>query len=188
MNHRTAAVAVAIVTGVAVTTVGLVGHANNDRNGHGQPSTAQVATAQKVSDLMLNELLAALFQEFNETTPDNVDEGEQAISLIFNDLNRDMRLVGTFGPLLGGANDRPADGFERTALNLALDGKAYTAVERVDGTWLYRRSVPLSNTFHPACVLCHQNFTSDFFESTDNAGQWVGTLVLGVPIRGGRSR
>ena len=110
MSHRTAAVAIAVVTGAVVTTVGLVGHANNDRherNGHGQPSTAQIATAQKVSDLMLNELLAALFQEFNETTPDNVDEGEQAISLIFNDLNRNMRLVGTFGPLLGGAERSP---------------------------------------------------------------------------------
>ena len=187
MNHRRT-VAVAVVTGVVVTTVGLVGHANDrtDRHGHGQPSAAQIASAQKVSDLMLNELLAALFQEFNETTPDNVDEGEQAISLIFNDLNRNMRLVGTFGPLLGGPNDRPTDGFERTALSLALDGEAHTAVERADGSWLYRRSVPLSNTFHPACVLCHQSFTSDFFDRTDNPGQWVGTLVLAVPIRGGR--
>jgi hypothetical protein len=97
-----------------------------------------------------------------------------------------MRLVGTFGPLLGGPNDRPADGFERTALDLALDGTAHTAVERVDGAWLYRRSVPLSNTFHTACVLCHQNFTADFFERTDNPGQWVGTLLLAVPIGRGR--
>src|SRR6185369_8010896 len=68
------------------------------------------------------ELLAALFKEFDETTPQNVDHGKQAISLIFNDLNRDMRLVGTFRPLLGKDNDRPNDSFENTALRLALTG------------------------------------------------------------------
>src|SRR5438046_2537429 len=77
------------------------------------PTNEQIAFAQRVSDLMLNELVAALFQEFNETTPDNVAEGKQAISLIFNDANRDMRLVGTFEPLQGGDNDRPSDPFEQ---------------------------------------------------------------------------
>ena len=132
---------------------------------------------------MLNELVAALFQEFDETTPQNVEHGKQAISLIFNDLNRDMRLVGTVGPLLGGNNDRPDDRFERTALRRALEGEAYAAVQKVNDTWYYRRSVPLTNTMHPNCVLCHTNFTADFFNSTNNPGQWVGTLVLGVPIK-----
>src|SRR5436190_21241344 len=66
------------------------------------PSPKKIAFAQEVSDLMVNELVAALFQEFNETTPENVPHGKQAISLIFNDLNRDMPLIGTFGPLQGG--------------------------------------------------------------------------------------
>jgi hypothetical protein len=185
MSHRTARLSavVAILAGF-----GLAAHARSDRHDHGPPSATQIATAQKVSDLMLNELLAALFQEFGETTADNVDEGEQAISLIFDDANRSMRLVGAFAPLLGGENDRPADGFERAALDDALEGNARTAVERVDGTWLYRRSIPLSNTFHPNCVLCHQGFTSDFFARTDNPGQWVGALVLCVPVRGARDR
>ena len=39
---------------------------------------------------MLNEILGALFTEFDETTPQNVPHGKQAISLIFNDLNRNM--------------------------------------------------------------------------------------------------
>src|SRR5262249_5949928 len=73
------------------------------------PSSQQVASAKEVSDLMLNELLAALFKEFDETTPENADHGKQAISLIFNDLNRDMRLVGTFRPPLGKDNNRPSD-------------------------------------------------------------------------------
>jgi len=150
-----------------------------------QPSAAQVGFAQEVSDLMLNELVAALFQEFGETTPQNVPHGKQAISLIFNDLNRDMRLIGTFGPLLGGANDRPNGDFERSALKLALTGQPSTAVERVNDTWFYKRSIPLSNTFHQNCVLCHTNFTQDFFNSTNNPGQWVGSLVLSVPIKSG---
>src|SRR5215475_9305024 len=121
------------------------------------PSNTQIAFAQKVSDLMLNELVAALFQEFNETTPENVEHGKQAISLIFNDLNRDMRLIGTFRPLLGGNNDRPSGSFENEALQLALTGQPHTAVQKVNDTWYYRRSVPLSNKFHTACVLCHTN-------------------------------
>ena len=96
-----------------------------------RPSAGQIAFAQEVSDLMLNELVAALFKEFDETTPENVEHGKQAISLIFNDTNRDMRLVGTFGPLLGGANDRPGDRFETTALRRALDGaRAYARCRR----------------------------------------------------------
>ena len=152
------------------------------------PTDAQVASAQRVSDLMLNELLAALFTEFDETTPENADEGKQAISLIFDDANRSMRLVGTFAPLQGGANDRPADQFERTALGLALSsGTPTTAVERVNETWLYRRSIPLSNTFHANCVVCHANFTPAFFERTNNPGEWVGTPPLAIPIRTGQS-
>ena len=150
------------------------------------PGADAVAFASQVSDLMVNELVAALFTEFDETTPENVPHGKQAISLIFNDLNRNMRLIGTFGPLLGGANNRPADRFEIRAVRAALDGgQAVNAVEKVNDTWFYRRSVALSNKFHAACVMCHTNFTSDFFERTDNPGQWVGALVLAVPIRAG---
>jgi hypothetical protein len=149
-----------------------------------RPSDRQIEFAQQVSDLMVAEIVAALFQEFDETTPQNVEHGKQAISLIFNDLNRDMRLIGTFGPLLGGSNDRPSDRFEQTALRQALTtGEPVTAVQKVNDTWVYRRSVPLDNTLHPNCVLCHTNFTSEFFERTDNPKQRVGALVLSVPIR-----
>src|SRR5215471_4071415 len=147
---------------------GLVGIGRADDS----PSDESVAFAKKTSDLLLNEVVAALFQEFNETTPDNVEHGKQAISLIFNDLNRDMRLVGTFRPLLGKDNDRPSDSFESRALSLALTGQPTTAVQQVNDTWYYRRSFPLSNTFHTACVHCHTNFTPQFFASTNNPGQW----------------
>jgi hypothetical protein len=169
--------------GLAALALAGVAYAHDDD----PPSPGQIAFAEEVSDLLVNEVVAALFQEFNETTPQNVPHGKQAISLIFNDANRDMRLVGTFGPLLGGANDRPNDRFETTALKRALTGEAYTDVQRINDTWYYRRSVPLSNTLHEACVLCHTNFTAEFFNRTDNPGQWVGTLVLGVPIRPARN-
>jgi hypothetical protein len=172
---------VVIACCLAAAGLAAVAYADDDQ----RPSPSKIAFAQQVSDLMVNELVAALFQEFDETTPENVEHGKQAISLIFNDLNRDMRLVGTFSPLLGGSNDRPADGFETTALRRALTGQPHVAVQQVNDTWFYRRSVPLSNTLHKACVLCHTNFTSDFFERTNNPGQWVGALVIAVPIKSG---
>jgi hypothetical protein len=165
---------IGLVTALAGTVIARAGQS-------GSPTASEVAFAQQVSDLLLNELLAALFKEFGETTAENVAHGKQAISLIFNDLNRDIRLVGTFDTL-GGENARPDGNFERRALQLALDGQTHTAVQKVNDTWYYRRSVPLSNTFHTACVLCHTNFTEEFFAETNNPGQWVGALVLRVPI------
>jgi hypothetical protein len=146
------------------------------------PSDEQIAFATGVYDLMFKELVAALFTEFDDTTPANVEQGKLAISLIFNDANRDMRLVGIFAPLLGGNNDLPRDAFERTAIELALQGQAYEAVERVGKRWYFRRSFALSNTLHPNCVLCHPNFTNQFFQETNNPGQWVGALIQRVPI------
>jgi hypothetical protein len=168
---------IALVTLLAAAGLTGLGYAGDS------PSNEEVAFAQRTSDLMLNELLAALFQEFNETTPSNVEEGKQAISLIFNDSNRDMRLIGIFPPLQGGFNDLPGDVFEQKSLALALKGQANTSVEKVGNRWYYRRSVALSNTFHHACVLCHTNFTPQFFQQTNNPGQWVGALTLRVPIK-----
>jgi hypothetical protein len=84
-----------------------------------------------------------------------------------------MRLVGTFDPLQ--ATSRPRDAFERTAHGLALTGQAYTAVQRVDDQWYYRRSIPLSN-FRAECALCHTNFPAG------STPDWMGALMLRVPI------
>ena len=136
------------------------------------PTTEQVEFAQRTSNLMLATLFAALLQEFAETTPANVEEGRQSISLIFNDRNDDMRLVGTLDPLRD--NDVPQDSFESAALERALQGLPYDAVEKVEGKWYYRRSVPVSN-FDPSCSMCHANF------GPVNAAQWTGALMLRVP-------
>ena len=137
------------------------------------PTQAQVAFAERASDLMLQTLFAALLQEFAETTPANVEEGKHSISLIFHDRNDNMRLVGELEPLRD--NDVPQDRFEESALERAMQGLATVAVEKVEGQWAYRRSVPLSN-FHPACGMCHANF------GPVNAAQWVGALMLQVPV------
>ena len=167
---------------VALALTGVASAHDDDR-----PSPGQVAFAEEVSDLLVNEVVAALFKEFDETTTQNAEHGKQAISLIFNDKNRDIRLIGAFGPLQGGANNRPDDRFEATALRRALEGDPYASVQKINDTWYYRRSVPLSNKMHQACVLCHTNFTPELFERTNNPDQLVGALVLGVPIRPARN-
>lgn len=151
--------------------VGLAGVA---RGNNLPPTTGQIEFAQQTSDLMLNTLFAALTQEFDETTPDNVEQGKHSISLIFNDKNKDMRLVGTVMPLR--ENDRPRDNFESQANALAMIGQTYTTIQRVDDEWYYRRSIPLSN-FRSECALCHVNFPAG------PTADWVGALMLRVPIK-----
>jgi hypothetical protein len=170
--------AVAIILLIAVAGLVAFGRVNND-----PPTDAEKETAVQTANLLQAEVFAALVQEFGETTPENVEQGKQAISLVFNDSNRDIRLVGVFPPLLGGNNNIPNDPFERQSLALALQGQPNMTVERVGGRWYYRRSVALSNAMHTSCALCHTNFTPRFFENTNNPDQWVGALTLRVPIK-----
>ncbi|MBD2514774.1 hypothetical protein H6G93_07080 [Nostoc sp. FACHB-973] len=156
----------AVVIGLGLTTVA--------RGYDIPPPSGKIEFAEQTSDLMLATIFAALTQEFDETTPDNVEQGKHSISLIFNDKNKDMRLVGTLEPLR--ENDRPYDSFERQAHIRALNGEVYTSVQRVDDQWYYRRSIPLSN-FRPECALCHTNY--QVFPAT----QQVGALMLRVPIK-----
>ena len=159
---------IVISLGLATVTVGQA-YSNN------RPGTQQIAFAKRTSDLMLNTLFAALTQEFNETTAENVQEGNHSISLIFNDKNRDMRLVGTVGPLR--ENDRPSDAFEIEANTLAMTtGAALTDVQQVNNKWYYRRSVPLTN-FRLECSRCHVNYP------VGPTADKVGSLMLRIPIQ-----
>ena len=151
-------------------------------NSHIAPIVGNRIGARKIMPMscepvtaMLNTLFAALGQEFAETTPENVEQGKKSISLIFNDKNKDMRLVGVLQPLR--KSDLPQDSFEAAALAYAMRGQNHTDVQRVDDRWYYRRSVALSN-FHPACVMCHTNF------GPVDGTKWVGALMLRVPITG----
>src|SRR4051794_17095068 len=77
------------------------------------PDAQQVAFAQRTSNLLLATLFGALLQEFAETTPANIEEGKKSISLVFDDRNEAMRLIGVLQPLR--TNDVPQDSFESTA-------------------------------------------------------------------------
>jgi hypothetical protein len=157
---------------VAVGTVAMA-RADNPR-----PTQAEIDNAKGVAQLLQNEMIAALLQEFNETTAANAAQGKIAIGLIFNDANPAIRLIGNLSPIDPG--NVPRDSFEKTALFNAvnLNGTSYELVEQSqdeNNGWFYRRSIPLSN-FHPACVICHTNF------GPENPNKWVGALTLRVPI------
>jgi hypothetical protein len=148
----------------------LVAQAGDDKH---QPPAAKIEFARGTSDLMTSTIVAALVQEINETTPANVPQGNLSIGLIFNDKNRDMRLVGTLQPL--SANDLPADDFEKRALAAAMKGNPLTAVEKIGGDWYYRRSNPLTN-FKPQCAMCHASYAGLAATAP------VGALMLRIPI------
>ena len=168
----------ALVVLIAVASLVVFGRVNND-----PPTEQQKEFAEQTADLLQAEVFAALLQEFGETTPENVEQGKIAVSLVFNDANRDIRLIGNAQPLLGGNNNIPSDQFEQESLALALQGKPNQTVERHGNRWYYRRSIALSNSFHTSCALCHTNFTPQFFTDTNNPGQWVGALTLRVPVK-----
>jgi hypothetical protein len=170
--------AVALVILIAAVSLVAFARVNNS-----SPTNEEKETAVQTANLLENEVFAALLKEFGETTPENVEQGKQAISLIFHDANRDIRLIGSFGPLLGGNNNIPSDDFEQQSLALALQGLPNTTVERHGNRWYYRRSIALSNAIHTSCAQCHTNFTPAFFQSTNNPGQWVGALTLRVPVK-----
>ena len=165
--------------GIAIASLIVAVGAVTIARGAGQrPTQANIDFAKGTAQLLQNETIAALLQEFNETTAANAAQGKIAIGLIFNDANPAIRLIGKLAPLDPG--NVPRDSFERTALfnAVSLNGTPFEAVEQSqDGNndWFYRRSIPLSN-FHPACVICHTNF------GPENPNEWVGALTLRVPI------
>jgi hypothetical protein len=178
MRHLKIKRAAALAVLIAVAALVAFGRVNND-----PPTDQQKEFAEQTATLLQKEVFAALLQEFGETTPENVEQGKQAVSLIFHDANRDIRLIGTFGPLLGGNNNIPSDPFEQESLALALQGKDNATVERHGNRWYVRRSIALSNAMHTSCAMCHSNFTPQFFEQTHNPDQWVGALTLRVPVK-----
>ena len=70
-----------------------VGAARTRAGGSHYPSNDSIQLAREANDLLLAELFAALLQEFDETTPDNVEQGKLAISLVFDDSHTNFRLV-----------------------------------------------------------------------------------------------
>jgi hypothetical protein len=73
-----------IVVASLIVGVGAVAIARQDNH---RPTQANVDYAKGVAQLLQNEMIAALLQEFNETTAANAAQGKVAIGLIFNDAN-----------------------------------------------------------------------------------------------------
>lgn len=131
-----------------------------------------VESAQQTADLMTNALVAALLQIVDDTTADNVDEGNKMVSLIFGDRNDSIRLIGNFSPLKPSAA-APEDCFETDALALALQGQGHEVVENGE----LRRSIPLQ-FLASECALCHDSWQSEGLQ----LGDYVGALVINVPL------
>jgi hypothetical protein len=171
----------AVLASVLVIGFGLTAMTSGQASSYGQPplTAPAVAFAKDTTDILQKRLFAALSQEFSETTPATAKNGSAAISLIFNDNNHNMRLVGTVGPLR--KTDRPEDGFERTVVSAAVNNQNAAVTEGVygePGEWYYRRAIPISNAMSTSCVLCHSNYGA-----LPTNKQIVGVLALKVPIK-----
>ena len=144
-----------------------------------RPSEASIASAKKTGIILESRLLAALGQEFSQTTAATAANGSTAISLIFNNKNHDMRLVGTVEPL--SRNDYPRNQYEHYVIAQAVGAQKADPTDRVyiaDDQWYYSRALPVSNSMSPSCVLCHTNYGR-----LPANRQVVGALVTRVPIK-----
>ena len=96
---------------------------------HGnQPSAAAIADSQAVAATHRSRTLAALFEEFRTTTPQNARINSRAISNLFFDGNPMMRLVtsGDFAPIQ--SSSRPITRFEADAIaSFKAGGPGYFA-------------------------------------------------------------
>jgi hypothetical protein len=141
------------------------------------PNDAQIDFAMEVKNTLRDRLMALLLNEFENTTPENFEAGNEAISLVFDDNNRSFRLVGDFGPLR--ESDLPNDSWEKDALEAAKKGYGFGPdVREVTGKYYIRESIALAN-FDPSCSICHQNF------GPVDPKQYVGALMLRVAVQPG---
>ena len=136
-----------------------------------EPSASAIADSQAVAATHRSRTLAALFEEFRTTTPQNARINSRAISNLFFDGNPFMRLVssGDFTPIQ--ASGRPITRFEADAIaSFKAGGPGYFArLDRVGPAWVWCEAVALNNGALLAgtdmdpnvCRTCHQSFPTD---------------------------
>jgi hypothetical protein len=136
-----------------------------------EPSAAAIADSQAVAATHRSRTLAALFEEFRTTTPQNARINSRAISNLFFDGNPLMRLVssGDFAPIQ--ASSTPLTRFEADAIaSFKAGGPGYFArLDRVGPAWVWCEAVALNNgallagtDMNPnVCRTCHQSFPTD---------------------------
>ena len=135
------------------------------------PSAAAVADSEAVAVTHRSRTLAALFEEFRTTTPENARINSRAISNLFSDGNPLMRLVssGDFSPIQRSAN--PITRFEADAIaSFKAGGPGFFArLDRVGPRWLQCEAIALNNgallegtDMDPdVCQKCHSSFPAD---------------------------
>src|SRR5262245_37356035 len=136
-----------------------------------QPSPAAIADSAAVAATHRSRTLAALFEEFRTTTPENARINSRAISNLFFDGNPMMRLVsgGDFAPIQASA--RPISKFEADAIASFKAGGPgfFSRLDRVGPVWVQCEAIALNNGAFLAgtgmspnvCQTCHQSFPSD---------------------------
>lgn len=147
------------------------GSENGVADSQPQPSAAAIADSEAVAATHRSRTLAALFEEFRTTTPQNARINSRAISNLFFDGNPLMRLVssGDFTPIQTSAN--PITRFEADAIaSFKAGGPGYFArLDRVGPAWVWCEAVALNNgallagsDMNPnVCQTCHQSFPTD---------------------------
>ena len=135
------------------------------------PSPAALADSQTVAATHRSRTLAALFEEFRTTTPENARLNSRAISNLFFDGNPLMRLVtsGDFAPIQASAN--PITKFEADAIaSFKAGGSGYFArLDRVGSRSVWCEAIALNNgaflegtDMDPdVCQSCHASFPTD---------------------------
>jgi hypothetical protein len=135
------------------------------------PSAAAVADSTAVAATHRSRTLAALFEEFRTTTPENARINSRAISNLFSDGNPLMRLVssGDFSPIQQSAN--PISRFEADAIASFKAGGPglFSRLDRVGPRWVWCEAVALNNgallegsDMDPdVCQTCHASFPAD---------------------------
>jgi hypothetical protein len=139
--------------------------------GTAAPSPQAVTDSEAVAATHRTRTLAALFQEFRTTTPENARINSRAISNLFFDGNPLMRLVtsGDFAPIQESA--RPLTRFEADAIaSFKAGGPGYFArLDRVGSRWVWCEAIALDNgkflegtDMSPnVCQTCHASFPTD---------------------------
>jgi len=137
----------------------------------GYPTAGAIADSQAVAATHRSRTLAALFEEFRTTTPENARINSRAISNLFFDGNPLMRLVssGDFTPIQASAN--PMTRFEADAIASFKAGGPgfFSRLDRVGPNWVWCEAVALNNGALLAgsdmdpkvCQTCHQSFPTD---------------------------
>ena len=135
------------------------------------PSQSAVDDSKAVAATHRSRTLAALFEEFRTTTPQNAAINSRAISNLFFDGNPLMRLVtsGDFAPIQQSAN--PISRFESDAIaSFKAGGPGFFArLDRVGPRWVWCEAIALNNGAFLAgtdmspdvCQKCHSSFPTD---------------------------